>query len=103
MPKPKECKQEPGLFQPEINRNRCEGKGACVRVCPVNVFSLATLPKPERAQLSLKGKLKGWAHQWQQAMLTNPSACEACGLCVAACPETAITLVRGASGPQQPN
>jgi NAD-dependent dihydropyrimidine dehydrogenase PreA subunit len=44
--------------------------------------------------LTNKGRLKGFAHRWQQALLVNPDACEACGLCVEACPERALPLVR---------
>ena len=91
---PTECRQEAGAYRPVIDRNRCEGKADCVRVCPVAVFSVATLPKDQRAGLSLKGKLKGFVHNWQQASLVNPGACEACGLCVEACPEDAISLTR---------
>jgi NAD-dependent dihydropyrimidine dehydrogenase PreA subunit len=39
-------------------------------------------------------KFKDSAHKWQQALLVNPDACRACGLCVKACPEHAITLAR---------
>jgi NAD-dependent dihydropyrimidine dehydrogenase PreA subunit len=88
------CNQAPGVFSPAIDRNRCEGKGECVKVCPKHVFALGVLPKAERGNLSLLGKLKGFAHGWQQAFLPNVAACEACGLCVAACPEAAITLTR---------
>ena len=89
-----ECLQPPGAFRPVINRNRCEGKADCQRVCPVGVFVVGTLPVEERTGISLMGKLKGMAHKWQQAILVNPGACEACGLCVKACPEQAITLER---------
>lgn len=89
-----ECKQQPGAFRPVIDRNRCEGKADCVQVCPVSVFAVGTLPKEQRSGLSVKGKIKGFVHQWQQALLINPDACEACGLCVDACPEDAITLSR---------
>ena len=88
------CKQPAGTFRPVIDRNACEGKAECVRVCPVSVFEVGTLPKEQRKDLNLKGKLKGFAHKWQQAILTNANACEACGLCVEACPEQAITLAR---------
>jgi 4Fe-4S ferredoxin len=77
-----------------IDRNRCEGKGECVRVCPVGVYAVGTLPTEQRVGLGLRGKLKGFAHRWQQALLVNAGACEACGLCVRACPEKAITLLR---------
>lgn len=89
-----ECKADAGVFQPQIDRNRCEGKAACVSVCPYGVFAVATLPPAERRGLSLRGKLKGFGHRWQQALLVQPDACRACGLCVTACPEDAITLRR---------
>ena len=88
------CKQVPGAFIPVIDRNRCEGKGPCIEVCPKNVFVMGVLPKADRANLSIKGKMKGFAHGWKQAFLLNAAACEACGLCVPACPEKAITLAR---------
>ena len=91
---PTECKHDAGTFVPVIDRNRCEGKGDCVRVCPVGVFRVEYLPKEMRASLSIKGMVKGFAHRWQQAMLVNAGACEACGLCIEACPESAIKLVR---------
>jgi 4Fe-4S ferredoxin len=89
-----ECKQEPGLFRPVVDRNRCEGKAACVQVCPVGVFAVGTLPEAQRAGLGLRGRIKGVVHRWQQALLVKASACEACGKCVNACPEDAITLER---------
>jgi len=82
------------VFIPVIDRNRCEGKSDCVRVCQYSVFTVETLPEDQRAGLSFIGKLKGSAHQWQQALLVSPDACHACGLCVQACPERAITLTR---------
>ncbi len=91
-----DCKQPPGVMRPVIDRNRCEGKKACVAVCPYQVFSIATVTPELRRGLSLRGKLKGFAHRWQQAFASNADACHACGLCVAACPEKAITLVRTA-------
>lgn len=90
----KDCKQDAGVFIPVIDRNRCEGKADCVPVCPYSVFAVGTLPKDQRKGLSIIGNLKGFAHQWQQALLVNPESCRACGLCVKACPEHAITLAR---------
>ena len=77
-----------------IERNRCEGKGDCALVCPEAVFAIGTLPVDLRAGLSLKGKISGFAHRWQQALLINVDACRACGLCVKTCPESALTLAR---------
>jgi NAD-dependent dihydropyrimidine dehydrogenase PreA subunit len=88
------CKHPPGVMVPVIDRNRCEGKAACVAVCPKGVFVLGTLPAEQRAGLSLTGKLKGFAHGWKQAFTPNAAACEACTKCVEACPESAISLVR---------
>jgi NAD-dependent dihydropyrimidine dehydrogenase PreA subunit len=88
------CKPDPGLLTPVIDRNRCEGKAQCVVVCPYHVFVVDVLPKEQRTGLSLKGKVKGFAHGWRQAFTPNADACHACGLCVAACPEKAITLTR---------
>lgn len=84
----------PGFIFPVVDANRCEGKGPCIEVCPVNVFTMGVLPKAARSQLTLKGKVKGFAHRWKQAIVTNPSACEGCGLCVSACPEKAIRLAK---------
>jgi 4Fe-4S ferredoxin len=90
----RDCKHPPGAFAPVIDRNRCEGKAECAKVCPTQVFAVGTLPHAERGKLKLAGRIKGFMHRWQQALLVDPGACEACGKCVAACPEQAITLVR---------
>ena len=87
-------KHPAGFLKPVINPNRCEGKSPCVDVCPVDVFKIATLPKSQRVGMTLVGKIKGFAHGWQQVLVVNPDACRACGLCVTACPEKAITLTR---------
>lgn len=87
-------KHPAGTFIPLIDRNRCEGKGPCIEVCPYQVLSMITLPDEARKTLSLVGKIKGFVHRWQQAEVVKPEQCLACGLCVSACPEHAITLVR---------
>lgn len=92
-----ECKSEPGDFAPVIDRSRCEGKADCVRVCPVNVFEVRRIEDADFAQLGVLGKLKSVAHGRKTAYTPRVSACEACGKCVAACPEKAIKLAR-ASG-----
>ena len=89
-----ECKQAAGVFTPVVDRNRCEGKQEGVKVCPYQVFSMLTVPHEERSGLTLRGKIRGYVHKWHQAYAVNSAACHACGLCVSACPEQAITLVR---------
>ena len=91
-----ECKHAAGQFAPLIDRNRCEGKADCVTACPCAVFDMGVLPKEQRYGLSLVGKLKGYGHGWRQAFAVRADACEGCGLCVVACPEKAIKLVRAA-------
>jgi 4Fe-4S ferredoxin len=55
---------------------------------------MMTVPREERSGLTLRGKIKGYVHKWQQAYAVNGAACHACGLCISACPEKAITLLR---------
>lgn len=88
-------KHPAGFLVSKVDPNRCEGKGPCVDVCPVDVFAMGTLPPDQRKTLTLRGKIKGFAHGWKQVQVVQPDACRACGLCVTACPEKAITLRRG--------
>jgi NAD-dependent dihydropyrimidine dehydrogenase PreA subunit len=89
-----DCKQEAGVIGPVIDRNRCEGKEDCVRVCPYDVFEIATIGPAERKGLSWIGRIKALAHGGRQAFAVRADACHACGLCVTACPEKAIQLAR---------
>jgi NAD-dependent dihydropyrimidine dehydrogenase PreA subunit len=89
-----ECRQEPGVFAPVINRARCEGKEDCVRVCPYNVFEMRKLGAEDRRAMSLLARLKATLRGNWQAFAVRAQDCRACGLCVAACPEDAITLAR---------
>lgn len=88
------CKQPPGAFAPVVDTGRCEGKADCVRVCPYDVFAVRTLTAEERGALSFLTRVKVAVHGGKQAFVVNAGQCEACGLCVAACPEHAITLAR---------
>ncbi len=89
---PDRCNDLSGRVAPVVDRERCEGKADCVRVCPFDVFEIGTLTPVQRKALSLVGKLKAWAHDGQQAFVVNPLACHACQLCVDACPEHALQL-----------
>jgi NAD-dependent dihydropyrimidine dehydrogenase PreA subunit len=87
-----ECKGEPGRVAPVVDRNRCEAKEDCVRVCPYDVFEIRSLAPEDRASLSLLGKLTAWAHGNRQAYVVRPADCHACQLCIEACPEQALRL-----------
>lgn len=87
-----DCPGVPGRVAPVVDRNRCEAKDDCVRVCPYDVFEIRPLEASDKAALSLIGKLKAWAHGNKQAYVVQPDACRACQLCVEACPENALRL-----------
>ena len=47
---------------PVVDRNKCEGKSDCVRVCPYHVFEVRRIDDADFSNLSLIGKLKSVAH-----------------------------------------
>jgi 4Fe-4S ferredoxin len=77
---------------PTIDATRCEGAGDCVSVCPFKVFEVRKLTSSERQGLPWGSRLKVLVHGGRQGFVLHPDACEACGLCVRACPEHAIRL-----------
>lgn len=91
---PAECRAKPGEFVPVVDRARCEGKAECVEVCPFDLFEVRRIDDADFAPLSVFAKLKSLAHGRKTAYTPRASACQACGRCVAACPEKAIKLVR---------
>lgn len=86
------CLAPRGTYFPVIDRNRCEGGGACARVCPEKVFEVRTIEGEDHDQLSFVGRMRSALHGRQSAYTPNASQCLACGLCVDVCPEQAITL-----------
>ncbi len=84
--------QAEGLIEPIIDRNRCEAKGECVRVCPYDVFEIHALTAADRVGMSLLGRIKSLVHGNRQAFAVHAEHCRACGLCVQVCPEKAIKL-----------
>ncbi len=87
------CSSTSGKFSPHVDRNLCEGKEDCIRVCPFNVFEMGVLSASDRAELSILGKLRAWAHGHRQVFVVNPMECHACNRCLSACPEKALKLV----------
>jgi NAD-dependent dihydropyrimidine dehydrogenase PreA subunit len=82
------------MFAPIVNLKRCEGKGDCVTVCPENVFEVRRIDDADYQSLNTLQKFKQRVHGMKVAYTPNADACQACGLCVSACPEHAITLKR---------
>ena len=68
----------------------CEGKQACIEVCPADVFEMrkATVKHP-------LFRLKIIVHGGVQAVPVNEDACIGCMECVTACPEAAIVVQAG--------
>jgi NAD-dependent dihydropyrimidine dehydrogenase PreA subunit len=87
------CRADAGAYIPIVNRNACEGKRDCVEVCPYDVFEVRQISDHDFAQLTFLGKVKSTVHGRLSAYAPRAAQCQACGLCVAACPEKAITLV----------
>lgn len=88
------CAAEPGAYVPRVDPARCEAKADCVAVCPYGVFEIGTIDAQRYRALPLLARLKVWAHRKRTAHTPRAAACKACGLCVVACPEGAIELVR---------
>ncbi|WP_026349891.1 4Fe-4S dicluster domain-containing protein [Bordetella sp. FB-8] len=91
-----DCKQKPGVIAPVIDLKRCEGKGGCLEVCPENVFEIRRIAQDDYLGLDLMHRLKLRVHGMKVAYTPNANACRSCGLCVTACPERAIKLIRAA-------
>lgn len=89
-----QCGALPGSYVITVDHNRCEGKADCVEVCPYTVFEVRRIDDADYARLGVLGKLKSLAHGRKTAYTPRIDACRACGLCVVACPEHALALVR---------
>lgn len=87
-----DCGATPGTYTIAVDRGRCEGKGDCVEVCPYGVFEVGTITDADFKALTFIGRLKSRAHGRKTANTPKLDACQACGLCVVACPEHALAL-----------
>ena len=88
------CKRDPGTIAPVVNLNRCEGKGECAMVCPEHVFEIRRIDDADYQNLGPLQRFRLRVNGFEVAYTPNADACRACGLCVDACPEHAIALVR---------
>jgi 4Fe-4S ferredoxin len=89
-----DCPQPAGSYVPVINRTRCEGKEDCVTACPYEVFEMQTLTEADKSAMPLFSRFKAKIHGNRQAFAVRANDCQACGFCITACPEQAITLIR---------
>ena len=87
------CNAPTGSWTPVIDHSRCEGKRDCIDVCPNDVFEVRRIDAADFSALGLFGKVRVMAHGRQTAYTPRADDCHACGLCVVACPEGAITLI----------
>ena len=94
---PEVCEQTSTRLVPAVDPLRCEGKATCAEICPTDVFELRKLGEAERRALPMLVRFKVLVHGGKQAFVVRAEACEACGLCVTACPELAVRLVPAAS------
>ncbi len=58
------------MFVPTVDKNKCEGCGECVEVCPVEVLELED----------------------EKAVVANEEECLGCESCVEVCEQEAITV-----------
>jgi NAD-dependent dihydropyrimidine dehydrogenase PreA subunit len=93
-----ECKAPAGQFQPIVNIATCEGKADCLAVCPYDVFEIGQVSDDEFRGQNFLTRIKMRIHGRKTARTPRADACRACGLCVVACPERAISLVAVAQG-----
>ncbi|HMY15938.1 MAG TPA: 4Fe-4S binding protein [Polyangium sp.] len=89
-----ECRAAPGAYVPLVNRAKCEGKRDCVEVCPYDVFEVRRMDDADFETLGFFAQFKSRVHKRLTAYTPRADQCKACGLCVVACPEKAIQLVR---------
>lgn len=71
-----------------VDKDLCEGCGACVRACPKKLIEL--IPKRAKVFVACSTKCVG-----KSAMANCASSCIGCGLCAKNCPENAITMESG--------
>ena len=87
------CNAVPGQWTPVVDHGRCEGKRDCIVVCPNDVFEVRRIDDVDYDALGLLARFKVTMHSRQTAYAAKAEDCRACGLCVVACPESAITLI----------
>lgn len=86
------CDEETGRLVPVVDMLQCETRGPCLEVCPYSVFEIRSLKKEEWDQFTWFPRMKIWLGGGRSSFVAKPDSCQACGLCVTACPQKAIKL-----------
>ena len=86
------CAEPLGEWMPVVDHSRCEAHEDCVVACPYDVLELKPIEAADWSALGLRGKIRLLAQGRLSAYATGVERCRACGLCVQACPEQAISL-----------
>ena len=81
-------------YLPVTDLNKCEGKGVCAHVCLMNVLKVKPISPEQYASLPFCGKLKTVFNGGRKVQVVNPAKCIGCGLCVSACSQQAIQLIK---------
>jgi NAD-dependent dihydropyrimidine dehydrogenase PreA subunit len=89
-----QCRAPAAAYEPKVDHARCEGKAECIAVCPYDVFEVRKIDDTDFQALSFFGQFRSIVHRRMTAYTPRADACRACGLCVVACPEKAIALVK---------
>ena len=59
------------MVEVKVNKDKCDGCGTCVDVCPVEVFEIVE----------------------EKSTVKNPNECLACRACEVQCPNSAIEII----------
>jgi len=86
------CSAPAGTWTPVVDMTRCEGETDCVQVCPNDVFEVRRIDEEDYRSLGRMNRLRVLAHGKKMAYAAG-DRCRACGMCVVACPQDAITLL----------
>jgi len=81
---------------PQIDYDKCTGKGICVEVCPENIFEIRNLSQIEFCEDTKTSGIcpePEFAPKDSRSYPVNIDDCTACNDCVDKCPEKAITLI----------
>lgn len=78
---------------PVVNFNNCGGMADCLTVCPYDVLEIKPITESDKLTLNIKGRIKTLFFK-HKAYVVHPEKCQSCGLCVQACPEKAISLIK---------